>query len=70
MLRSTFVCARFSRAVSVPGEQGGRQGLFFLVDGSFFYLGVPLFPDSAISPPKLMSCSLHTEACNELGTTD
>ena len=29
-----------------------------------------MFPDSAISPPILMSCSSHTEACNELGTTD
>ena len=29
-----------------------------------------LFPDSAISPPILMSCSSHTEACNALGTTD
>ena len=28
------------------------------------------FPDSAISPPILMSCSSHTEACNALGTTD
>ena len=24
----------------------------------------PVFPDSAISPPILMSCSSHTEACN------
>ena len=28
-----------------------------------------MFPDSAISPTILMSCSSHTEACN-IGTTD
>ena len=29
-----------------------------------------VLPDSAISPPILMSCSSHTEVCNELETTD
>ena len=29
-----------------------------------FFYHVTMFPDSAISPPILMSCSSHTEACN------
>ena len=29
-----------------------------------------VFPDSAISPPMLTSCSSHTEACNAIGPTD
>ena len=36
----------------------------------FFLFFAKLFPDSAISPPILLSCSSHTEACNALGTTD
>ena len=45
---------------------GEGEGVFFVC----FFLGGRVFPDSAISPPILMSCSSHTEACNALGTTD
>ena len=44
---------------------------FFLVSFLLlFYFLSFLFPDSAISPPILISCSSHTEAFNVLGTTN
>ena len=40
--------------------------VFFCNGFSFFFW----FPDSAISPPILTSCSSHTEACNAFGATN
>ena len=46
------------RASFLNSNVGVRARYFFI----YFYLF--LFPDSAISPPILMSCSSPTEACN------
>ena len=43
----------------------------FLFLSIFLFSGARnLFLDSAISPPIPMSCSSHTQVCDELGTTD
>ena len=52
----------WNRKGSLKSRANGVATSTLLVDG--------VFPDSAISPPILMSCSSHTEACNALGTTD
>ena len=57
----------------VVGNRSASEGLKSRANGvatSSVTGGVACFSDSAISPPILMSCSSHTEACNELGTTD
>ena len=42
----------------------------FFLNAFFFHFFMILFPDNAISPPILMSCSSHTEVWNAFGTTD
>ena len=56
----------------VVGNRSASEGLKSRAErnGDFYVTwGAGVFLDSAISPPILMSCSSHTEPCNELGTT-
>ena len=43
---------------------------FFCDFSMFFFFFFLFFPDSAIAPPILTSCSSHTEACNALVATE